>query len=152
MSQSIYSYFYFYFFTFFFHLSCCVFFVRWLLSGDKKAIPESGWVFDVARQQPVYNQISPKHLRGPFPRKMIKFNPYQYLVVSLNHLLLALQNPLDFRVKTYLVVALNHLRLASQKHFGKCLRVTLNQLQKASNKPQLKDIKYEKVKPRKSLS
>ena len=36
----------FFFFTFFFHL---VFFFLWLLSGDKKAIPEIGWVFNVVR-------------------------------------------------------------------------------------------------------
>ena len=34
---------------FYFFLSCCVFFFHWLLSGDKKAIPEIGWVFDVVR-------------------------------------------------------------------------------------------------------
>ena len=36
-----------FFFNFF--LSCCVFFFLWLLSGDKKAIPEIGWVFNVVR-------------------------------------------------------------------------------------------------------
>ena len=36
----------FFFLTFFFHV---VFFFLWLLSGDKKAIPEIGWVFNVVR-------------------------------------------------------------------------------------------------------
>ena len=45
--------------TFFFHV---VVFFHWLLLGDKKAIPEDGWVFTVARKQPVYKQISPRHL------------------------------------------------------------------------------------------
>ena len=36
----------FFFFTFFFHV---VFFFLWLLSGDKKVIPEDGWVFNVVR-------------------------------------------------------------------------------------------------------
>ena len=36
----------FFFLTFFFHV---VFFFLWLLSGEKKAIPEIGWVFNVVR-------------------------------------------------------------------------------------------------------
>ena len=61
------------FVTFFFHV--VFFFFHWLLSGDKKAIPESGWVFNVVRKQPVYHQISPRHLEGPFPQKMIRIKP-----------------------------------------------------------------------------
>ena len=37
----------FFFKTFFFHV--VFFFFLWLLSGDKKAIPEIGWVFNVVR-------------------------------------------------------------------------------------------------------
>ena len=57
-----------------FSFTFCFFFFHWLLFGGKKAIPEDGWVFTVARYQPVYNPISPRHLKVPLRRKMIKFN------------------------------------------------------------------------------
>ena len=42
----LFLFFFFFFLLFFFHV---VFFFLWLLSGDKKVIPEDGWVFNVVR-------------------------------------------------------------------------------------------------------
>ena len=38
----------FFFFFYFFSFMLCFFFL-WLLSGDKKVIPEDGWVFNIVR-------------------------------------------------------------------------------------------------------